>query len=76
MPIGKKQLQRLIRLVAQLKENRYPNCSTVKYNGDIYSSTALTKKLLQYSGNLRPAPHWAYKDKKLSELYDECYRNE
>ena len=28
MPISKKQLQRLIRLVAQLKENRYPNCST------------------------------------------------
>ena len=28
MPIGKKQLQRLIRLVAQLKENRYPNCTT------------------------------------------------
>ena len=28
MPIGKKQLQRLIRLVAQLKENRYPNCSS------------------------------------------------
>ena len=26
MPIGKKQLQRLIRLVARLKENRYPNC--------------------------------------------------
>ena len=26
MPLGKKQLQRLIRLVAQLKENRYPNC--------------------------------------------------
>ena len=28
MPIGKKQLQRLVRLVAQLKENRYPNCSS------------------------------------------------
>ena len=28
MPLGKKQLQRLIRLVAQLKENRYPNCSS------------------------------------------------
>ena len=28
MPIGKKQLLRLIRLVAQLKENRYPNCSS------------------------------------------------
>lgn len=28
MPISKKQLQRLIRLVSQLKENRYPNCST------------------------------------------------
>lgn len=29
MPIGKKQLQRLIRLVAQLKENRYPNCASL-----------------------------------------------
>ena len=28
MPISKKQLQRLIRLVSMLKENRYPNCST------------------------------------------------
>lgn len=27
MPLNKKQLQRLIRLVAQLKENRFPNCS-------------------------------------------------
>ena len=26
--MSKKQLQRLIRLVAQLKENRYPNCSS------------------------------------------------
>lgn len=29
MPINKKQLQRLIRLVSLLKENRYPNCATV-----------------------------------------------
>lgn len=28
MPISKKQLVRLIRLVAQLKENRYPNCTS------------------------------------------------
>lgn len=28
MPVSKKQLQRLVRLVSQLKENRYPNCST------------------------------------------------
>lgn len=28
MPLNKKQLQRLIRLVAQLKENRYPNCAS------------------------------------------------
>ena len=27
MPVSKKQLVRLIRLVAQLKENRYPNCT-------------------------------------------------
>lgn len=28
MPINKKQLHRLVRFVAQLKENRYPNCNT------------------------------------------------
>ena len=28
MPVNKKQLVRLVRLVAQLKENRYPNCSS------------------------------------------------
>jgi len=28
VPIHKKQIQRLIRLVGQLKENRYPNCSS------------------------------------------------
>ena len=28
MAVGRKQLVRLIRLVAQLKENRYPNCSS------------------------------------------------
>lgn len=28
MPLSKKQLVRLVRLVAQLKENRYPNCSS------------------------------------------------
>ena len=28
MPINKKQLVRLVRLVAQLKENRYPNCTS------------------------------------------------
>ncbi len=28
MPISKKQLIRLVRLVASLKENRYPNCSS------------------------------------------------
>lgn len=30
MPINKKQLFRLIRLVAQLKENRYPNCRSLQ----------------------------------------------
>ena len=28
MPVNKKQLKRLIRFVAMLKENRYPNCSS------------------------------------------------
>jgi predicted DNA-binding transcriptional regulator YafY len=28
MPVNKKQLVRLVRLVAQLKENRYPNCAS------------------------------------------------
>ena len=29
MSIGKKQLQRLLKISAQLKENRYPNCNTL-----------------------------------------------
>jgi len=29
MSIGKKQLQRLLKISAQLKENRYPNCKTL-----------------------------------------------
>jgi len=29
MSIGKKQLQRLLKIAAQLKENRYPNCKTL-----------------------------------------------
>jgi predicted DNA-binding transcriptional regulator YafY len=29
MSIGKKQLQRLLKIAAQLKENRYPNCNTL-----------------------------------------------
>ncbi len=45
MAIGKKQLIRLIRLVAQLKENRYPNCSSFAEelrNADLYDNENLS----------------------------------
>jgi len=47
--------------------------SRVTYNGESYSLTALTKKLLQTEKPLRPAPYWFYEGRKLSDIYDETY---
>jgi len=47
--------------------------SKVKYEGEILSLTALTKRLLQSERAVRPSPYWLYNGRKLSEIYDETY---
>ena len=54
MPISKKQLQRLIRLVSQLKENRYPNCSTF--------AAAMRKADLDENLNVACTPKTIFRD--------------
>ena len=54
MPISKKQLQRLIRLVGQLKENRYPNCSTF--------AAAMRKADLDENLNVACTPKTIFRD--------------
>lgn len=54
MPISKKKLQRLIRLVSQLKENRYPNCSTF--------AAAMRKADLDENLNVSCTPKTIFRD--------------
>ena len=54
MPISKKQLQRLIRLVSQLKENRYPNCSSF--------AAAMRKADLDENLNISCTPKTIFRD--------------
>ena len=45
----------------------------VKFNGEDYSLTALTKQLLETDSPLQPSPYWSYQGKKLSKIYEETY---
>jgi len=45
----------------------------VEFEGNDYSLTALTKKLLETDRPLQPSPYWSYQGKKLSTIYDETY---
>ena len=54
MPLSKKQLQRLIRLVVQLNENRYPNCSSF--------AAAMRKADLEENLNLSCTPKTIFRD--------------
>lgn len=54
MPVNKKQLMRLIRLVALLKENRYPNCSSI--------AASLRKADLEENLNLACTEKTIYRD--------------
>ena len=47
--------------------------SKVRYENQVMSLTALTKQLLESDRAVRPAPHWTYKGRKLSSIYDETY---
>lgn len=47
---------------------------TIKYNEEEVSISALSAQLKGYSTrHIAPGPHWLYKDRVLSEIYDETY---
>lgn len=63
MPVNKKQLKRLIRFVAMLKENRYPNCSSF--------ARELRKEDLHNNVNISCTPKTIQRDiKTLREEFD------
>jgi hypothetical protein len=45
----------------------------VEYEGKQYFLTALTRKLLGWQTDRKPAPYWLYKGKSLSDIYEEKY---
>lgn len=46
----------------------------VSYNGDEASISALSAKLKGYKvKHIQPTPHWLYKERLLSDIYDETY---
>ena len=45
----------------------------VKYNDEIISLTAITKRLLDITRPLQPSPYWTFEGKKLKEIYEETY---
>ena len=46
---------------------------TVLYEGEEVSLSPLTSKLKGFSYYISPTTHWLYKDRLLSEIYDETY---
>jgi hypothetical protein len=45
----------------------------VSLDGEEYSLTALTQKLLETESPLQPSPYWSYQGKQLSEIYEDTY---
>lgn len=45
----------------------------VLYEGEEYSLTGLTKKLLDIETAIQPSPYWTYKGRKLIDIYDDTY---
>lgn len=52
---------------------RVLNGRRVEHEGEEYSLTALTKKLLGLAHNIQPSPQWTYNGRRLNEIYDETY---
>lgn len=46
----------------------------VECEGESYSLTALTKKLLQIKGPLRPTGYWSYNGRSLLDMYEDANR--
>lgn len=45
----------------------------VMYEGEIYSLTALTKKILNIEHAIQPTGYWMFNGKNLRDIYDETY---
>lgn len=45
----------------------------VMYQGETYSLTGITKKLLNISHAAQPTGYWSYEGKNLRDIYDETY---
>ena len=45
----------------------------VLFEGEEYSLTALTRKLLDLSYNIQPSKYWLYEGKNLKDIYEETY---
>lgn len=45
----------------------------VMYEGEIYSLTALTKKILNIKHAIQPTGYWMFNGKNLRDIYDETY---
>ncbi len=45
----------------------------IKFNGDEYSLTGVTKKIRNIDSALQPTRFWNYNGRNLSEIYDETY---
>ena len=45
----------------------------VKFEGENFSLTALTKRLLEVDRSLHPCPYWIYEGRNLSDIYQETY---
>lgn len=46
---------------------------TVLFNGEEKAISAVTRDLKKSKWYIAPCPHWFYKDKLLSDIYDETY---
>ena len=45
----------------------------VSYQGEVYSLTGITKKLLNLTHAIQPTGYWTYEGRNLRDIYDETY---
>ena len=48
----------------------------VVYQGELFSLTGVTKKLLNITHSIQPTGYWMFGDKNLRDIYDEVYTME
>ncbi|MDR2968943.1 MAG: GIY-YIG nuclease family protein [Tannerellaceae bacterium] len=49
------------------------NDKRVRYEGEEYTLTALTRKLKNLDYSVAPTPHWYFNGKSLADIYEETY---